>query len=140
MDDETRFERLMEVVDELVAENLTTPIVVEGRRDVEALRALGCTGDVHVLNAGTTLHERAEALAAGTSWVILLTDWDRKGEDLFVAMREKLAANGVRADGAFRDRLRLWMRPPVKEVEDLAAYVARNLERYQGRELGQPGP
>lgn len=135
MDDETRFERLLEVLDDLVAENLTTPIVVEGRRDVEALRALGCAGEVHALNAGTTLHERAEAFAAGTSWVVLLTDWDKKGEALFATMREKLAANGVRADGAFRDRLRMWMRPPVKEVEDLAAYVARNLERYHGKDL-----
>lgn len=135
MDDEARFERLLEVIDDLVAENLTTPIVVEGRRDVAALRALGCTGQVHPLNAGSTLHERAEAFAAGTSWVILLTDWDRKGDQLFASMREKLAANGVRADGTFRDKLLFWMRPPVREVEALAAYVARNLARHQRRDL-----
>lgn len=138
MDDEQRFENLLEVIDDLVAENLTVPIVVEGRRDVESLRALGCTGEVHALNAGATLHERAEAFAAGTTWVILLTDWDRKGEELFDAMRVRLASNGVRADGVFRDKLRMWMRPPVKEVEDLAQYVARNLERYHGKELGDP--
>lgn len=135
MDDEQRFERLLEVLDDLVAENLTTPIVVEGRRDVESLRALGCAGDVHALNAGASLHERAEALAAGASWVILLTDWDRKGQQLFESMRDKLAANGVRADGTFRERLQLWMRPPVKEVESLADYVARNLARFHGKDL-----
>src|SRR5687767_14946301 len=99
MDDETRFERLLEVLDDLVAENLTTPIVVEGLRDVESLRRLGCAGDVHTLNAGTTLHERAERIAGRTEWVILLTDWDRKGDQLFASMKAKLAANGVRADG-----------------------------------------
>lgn len=136
MDDETRFERLLEVIADLVAANLTTPIVVEGRRDVEALRALGCAGTIHAINAGATLHERAERFAAGTTWVILLTDWDRKGQQLFDAMRSKLHANGVRADGDFREKLQMWMRPPVKEVEDLALYVARNLARYHAKDLG----
>lgn len=135
MDDEQRFERLLEVLDDLVAENLTTPIVVEGIRDVESLRQLGCAGEVHSLNVGDSLHARAESLAAGTTWVILLTDWDRKGEQLFEAMRAKLAANGVRADGAFREKLQMWMRPPVKDVESLSAYVARNLARYHGKDL-----
>ena len=135
MDDETRFERLLEVLDDLVAENLTVPIVVEGLRDVESLRRLGCAGEVHTLNAGMTLHMRAERLAGRTEWVILLTDWDRKGDQLFASMRDKLAANGVRADGDFRDKLRMWMRPPVKDVESLADYVARNLARHHGKDL-----
>ena len=135
MDDEQRFERLLEVLDELAAENLSTPIVVEGLRDVASLRRLGCAGDVHTLNAGMTLHARAERIAGRTAWVILLTDWDKKGDQLFASMREKLAANGVRADGAFRERLQLWMRPPVKDVESLADYVARNLARYHGKDL-----
>lgn len=135
MDDETRFERLLEVLDDLVAENLAVPIVVEGIRDVESLRRLGCAGDVHTLNAGTTLHARAERLAGRTEWVILLTDWDRKGDQLFASMKEKLAANGVRADGTFREKLQMWMRPPVKDVESLADYVARNLARYHGKDL-----
>lgn len=130
MDDEQRFERLLDVIEDLVAENLTTPIVVEGRRDVEALRRLGCAGQVHPIHAGATLHERAEHFAAGTTWVILLTDWDRKGQQLFDVMRVNLAANGVRADGEFRDKLQFWMRPPVKEVEDLASYVERNRLKY----------
>jgi hypothetical protein len=33
----------MEVLDELAVDNLETPILVEGRRDVEALRVLGGT-------------------------------------------------------------------------------------------------
>ena len=135
MDDEGRFERLLDVLDDLVAENLTTPIVVEGLRDVASLRRLGCAGEVLTLNAGETLHARAERLAGSASWVILLTDWDRKGDQLFAAMREKLAANGVRADGTFREKLQMWMRPPVKDVESLADYVARNLERYHGKDL-----
>jgi 5S rRNA maturation endonuclease (ribonuclease M5) len=62
--------------------------------------------------------------------VILLTDWDRKGGQWFESLQAGLAACGVRVDGTFRDKIQFWMRPPVKDVESLAAYVARNLERY----------
>ena len=47
--------------------------------------------------------------------VILLTDWDRKGDQLFEKMRAFLAANLVRANGEYRDKIRLWMRPPVRD-------------------------
>lgn len=138
MDDEARFERLLEVLAELAEANAEgTPIVVEGRRDVEALRLLGCTGEIHPINAGDSLHARAETLAAGARFVILLTDWDRKGAQLFVAMSARLAANGVRVDGAFRDKIQTWMRPPVRAVEDLAGYVARAMAKHYGRELGE---
>jgi 5S rRNA maturation endonuclease (ribonuclease M5) len=134
MDDEERFERLMEVLDDLAIENLETPILVEGRRDVESLRVVGCAGVIEPLHAGVTLHDRAEALAAGgLREIILLTDWDKKGDELFDKMRTLLQANGVRIKGDYRDKVRLWMRPPVKDIESLAGYVTRNLARYQGR-------
>ncbi|MFA5862216.1 MAG: hypothetical protein WDA16_11035 [Candidatus Thermoplasmatota archaeon] len=136
MDDAERFERLMEVIDDLAIENLETPIVVEGRRDVESLRILGCAGEIHPLNLGNTLHERAEALAGGAKLVILLTDWDKKGDQLFEAMATRLHANGVRVDRTYRDKIQMWMRPPVKDIESLAGYVARNLARYQGEAAG----
>ena len=136
MDDEERFDRLMEVLDELVVDNLETPILVEGRRDVDSLRVIGCAGSIEALNAGMTLHDRAEALAAAhVREIILLTDWDKKGDELFERMRRLLSANGVRSSGDYRDKIRLWMRPPVKDVESLAGYVTRNLARYQLKEM-----
>lgn len=137
MDDAERFERLMEVIDDLAIENLETPIVVEGRRDVESLRILGCAGEIHPLNLGDSLHQRAEALASSVKLVILLTDWDRKGQQLFDAMTVRFLANGVKVDRSYREKIQLWMRPPVKDIESLAGYVARNLARYHEKELGE---
>lgn len=137
MDDEERFEKLLEVLSDLAEANRETPIVVEGRRDIDSLRRLGCLGEIHALHAGDTLHGRAESFAGTAREVILLTDWDRKGEELFDAMRARFAANGVRVEGTFRDKIRLWMRPPVKDVESLAGYVARAMARFYGRELGE---
>lgn len=137
MDDEERFERFLEVLDELKEANVSRPIIVEGRRDVESLRAVGCAGEIEPINSGTTLHTRAEHLAGSARVVILLTDWDKKGDQLFVAMRDLFAANGVRVEGTFRDKLRIWMRPPVTDVESLASYVERNLERHHRRGLDE---
>lgn len=135
MDEAERFESLLLVLEELAEANRTTPIVVEGPRDVASLRRLACTGRVLPLNVGEPLFAFCEGLGATTREVILLTDWDRKGGQLFESLHGNLAACGVRVDGTFRDKIQFWMRPPVRAVEDLAGYVDRNLERHRRTSL-----
>lgn len=135
MDDAERFENLLLVLDELREANEETPIVVEGARDVVSLRALGFTGHIIPLHSGDPLFQVGEAIAAQADEVIILTDWDMKGQQLFEALRTALAANGTRADGKFRDRLRHWIRPTLKDVESLAGYVQKGLERFHGKDL-----
>lgn len=135
MDDEERFELLLETLDELRAANEETPIVVEGARDVSSLRRLGLGGHLIPLHSGDPLFQVAEAIAAQADEVILLTDWDAKGQTLFEQLRVALAANGVRVAGAFREDLRHAIRPTLKDVESLAGYVQRGLERYHGKDI-----
>lgn len=136
MDEEERFDLLLEVLGELREANEETPIVVEGVRDVASLRLLGLAGHVIPLHSGGPLFQVAESIAQQTDEVILLTDWDRKGGILFDQLAANLAANGVRVDGAYRDRLRHAIRPTLNDVESLASYVARGMARYQRRDLG----
>lgn len=136
MDDEERFDRLLEVLSELREAHETAPIVVEGARDVASLRLLGLSGHIIPLHSGEPLFQVAEAIAGQADEVILLTDWDAKGQRLFDALKGALAANGVRTDGKFRDDLRHWIRPTLQDVESLAGYVQRNLERYHRKDLG----
>ena len=135
MDDEERFERLLEVLAELREANEETPIVVEGARDVASLRTLGCSGHIIPLHSGDPLFQVAESIAAQAESVILLTDWDAKGQRLFDTLRAALAANGVPSDGRFRDDLRHCIRPTLNDVESLAGYVARTLARYHRKDL-----
>lgn len=130
VDDQARLDALLVVLEELGEANLTTPIVVEGKRDVASLRRLGCRGEVWVLHAGDPLFQVAEGIAAQTREVILLTDWDRKGGILFEQLRQGLVANGVRVVETFREKIPLWVRPPLKDVESLASYVERQLETF----------
>lgn len=130
MQERDRFEVLLGLIAELAEANAVTPILVEGKRDVDALRSLGCRGAIHVLHTGETLHAVAERIGGESREVILLTDWDRKGGILFDQLGASLAANGVKVDRSFRDRLPQWTWPPLRDVESLAAYVARASLRF----------
>lgn len=136
MDEKERFDNLLDLLAELREANEKMPIVVEGTRDVASLRLLGLEGHIIPLHSGEPLFQVAEAIAAQADEVILLTDWDAKGQALFESLQASLAANGVRADGRYRGDLRHWMRPTLNDVESLAGYVQRNLERYHGKDLG----
>lgn len=137
MDEAERFERLLDVLAQLRAANEETPIVVEGIRDIASLRALGLTGHIIPLHSGAPLFQVAEEIADQADAIILLTDWDAKGQVLFESLRRALMANGVPSDGRFRDDLRHWIRPTLSDVESLAAYVAKHVARFHGKDLGE---
>lgn len=137
VDEAERFERLLDVLAELRDANEETPVVVEGIRDIASLRALGLTGHIIPLHSGVPLFQVAEEIADQADSVILLTDWDAKGQQLFDNLRRALSANGIPSDGRFRDDLRHWIRPTLSDVESLAAYVAKCLARFHQKELGE---
>lgn len=140
MDEERQFEGLLAVLDELAEANRATPILVEGRRDMVSLRALGCKGEILALHSGEPLFPMAERLAATHREIILLPDWDRKGETLFDTMQAYLSTHGVRIDRSYRDRIPYWVRMPLKDVESLSSYVARGLERFHRLSLAERMP
>ncbi|MGI0148090.1 MAG: toprim domain-containing protein, partial [Thermoplasmata archaeon] len=99
------------------------PVVVEGERDVRALRALGIGGDIMTLHRGVTLFRLCEDLAADGRPVVIMTDWDLRGGKLAKSLREGLAANGVKYDNASRARLAVLTRGSITAVEDLDSFV-----------------
>ena len=62
-----------------------SPVVVEGKRDVTALRNLGYDGQLVRLNDGKSILYTVEKLVRRNgrgSMFIILMDWDRTGEKL----------------------------------------------------------
>ena len=80
--DAERAERLREVIDHLHDVNQRIPVIVEGKKDAIALRSLGLVGEVVTLHNGKNLYDFCDDIAGRFSRVILLLDWDRKGEVL----------------------------------------------------------
>lgn len=130
MNNDERYEEIRRILEDLAARNEDGPIVVEGARDVRALRALGIGGAIVTLHRGVPVFRLCEDLAAHHREVVILTDWDLKGGRLAKALREGLAANGVKYDDALRARLAVLTRGTITEVEDLH----RHLENLRPRD------
>ncbi|MCH2637490.1 MAG: hypothetical protein MKZ56_03880 [Candidatus Thalassarchaeum sp.] len=112
------------------------PIIVEGRKDVIALKSMGFNGPIEPLNRGwdqsrfvTYIYETYGILNEvdqGAS-VILLMDWDRTGGRLQRKIGERLQAFGMRIDNETRMELVRAMKPEGRTVEGLKAHAEKLL-------------
>lgn len=74
-------------------------IVVEGPRDVEALRSLGFRGRVETCSrVGVSDGDLVEGLAGRRGAVVILTDFDEKGRFLNRRLSKLLERRGVRVE------------------------------------------
>ena len=104
-------------------------ILVEGRRDREALERLGFSGPIEVLNRGWRVDDvlvymvetygRRSPLAGGPS-IVLLMDWDRTGGRLQSTCRRNLESLDVRFDEGLRRTLMKCLKPETTVVEGLS--------------------
>lgn len=79
MDYKASLEVLEKLLKELQEENITIPILVEGDKDIAALRKLGINGIIISVNAGMSLISFCDIIARHYTEIILLIDWDRRG-------------------------------------------------------------
>lgn len=126
-------EAIVRVLEDLSEANGEVPVIVEGVRDRKSLRRLGLKGDIWTLNAGTSVFNVCERIAAKHLRAIILTDWDRRGGQLCKRLRQGLEANGVRYDADVRARLTYLCRKDIKDVQSLADF----LDRIDPRPLGR---
>ncbi len=128
--DVERVERLREVFQSLYEINKRIPVIVEGRKDVDALRKIGLVGDIIALHSGQGLYEFCEDIAEKSHRIILLMDWDERGENLYRNVSERL--KGLWEEfSPFREVLRLLCQKDVKDIEGIPAL----LERLAGSEV-----
>jgi len=79
MDYKKSLEDLEKALFELREENKTIPIIVEGDKDIAALRKLDVTGEIIKFNQGMSIPDFCDMISQKYKSVIILTDWDRKG-------------------------------------------------------------
>jgi 5S rRNA maturation endonuclease (ribonuclease M5) len=128
--DTERSARLREVFDDLQELNKQVPVIVEGKKDASALRSLGLMGDIIVLHNGQGLYDFCDDVAQRYGRVILLLDWDRKGEDL-----NKMLAHNLKGHweefSSFRELLKILCQKEIKDIEGIPAL----LRRLEGNEI-----
>jgi 5S rRNA maturation endonuclease (ribonuclease M5) len=118
-------EKIELVLSELRSANLEIPIIVEGEADVRALRELGMEGEVISINKGLSLFNFCEDLAKKYSKVIILTDWDRKGDQLNKILSDDLKANDLYFNTEVRAKLAGLCKKETKDVEGLPGCLER---------------
>jgi 5S rRNA maturation endonuclease (ribonuclease M5) len=122
--DADRAERLKETLQQLFEANRHAPVVVEGKRDAQALRQLGFTGTITTVHAGKGLYEFCDGLAETGLPVILLMDWDSKGEQLHRTLAGHLG--GLWEEfSSLRDAIKGLCQKDIQEIEGIPGLLER---------------
>ena len=119
-------EKILQVLNALAEESAKgKPIVVEGKKDVNALRALGVTGTVLTVKTGgkSFLDVVSEIEKMGASEVILFLDFDRRGKEGTKHLKQSLERAKIKPDTKFWRELSALVGKEIQCVESLTAYL-----------------
>jgi len=119
-------EKILHVLERLSEESAKgTPIIVEGKKDIKALRALAVEGKVISAKTGGKcfLDVVSEVEKMGAREVILLLDFDRRGRELTKNLKQHLEKTGIKLNLTFWSELSSLVGNEVKDVEGLATYM-----------------
>jgi 5S rRNA maturation endonuclease (ribonuclease M5) len=121
-----RQEKIQQILTELCEESAKgTPIVVEGRKDVEALRGVGVFGVFLTVKTGGKSFTEAlhEIEKTGAAEVILLLDFDRRGKQGTSRLKENLERAGIKPNLRFWWALSALAGKEIQCVESLTSYL-----------------
>lgn len=120
MDYKKSLEDLEELLFELKEENKIIPIIVEGDKDIEALKKLGITGEIIGLNNGVNLSNFCDRISHVHSNIIILTDWDRRGGYICKTIRKNLEGRVI-CNLKYRELIA--KNTTIKTVEGLPSWI-----------------
>ncbi|KKH92575.1 hypothetical protein EO95_04830 [Methanosarcina sp. 1.H.T.1A.1] len=120
-----RLERIEELIAELSEHSKRgAVIIVEGKRDIISMKRLGIEGSFE-LATHQSLFNFSERIAKLGCEVIILTDWDRRGDLLAVKLSEYFDNFGVKPELQIRNKLKLLTQKEIKDVESLYTYISK---------------
>ncbi|MCE5311536.1 MAG: hypothetical protein LLF86_00100 [Nitrospiraceae bacterium] len=119
-----RSTRIQETLQSLYELNKRIPVVVEGRRDVKALKELGLVGQIITIHSGKSIYEFAESIAEKFHRIVLLTDWDEKGEQLFKSIARETEGMWEEFAG-IRELLKILCQKDIKDIEGIPSLLER---------------
>ena len=130
--DNTTIDGLHEFIDMLNEEAESgSLIVVEGKRDVEALNRIGFNGNITILNHFKGITDFVDNHRQIRNKIILLLDMDRTGKHLTSKLVSQLQHKGNNVNLFYKKALAKITNGKIRQVEELAAY-APNLSGVTG--------
>jgi 2,5-diamino-6-(ribosylamino)-4(3H)-pyrimidinone 5'-phosphate reductase len=119
-------EKILQVLEALAEESAKgKPIVVEGKKDVDALRALGVTGTVLTVKTGgkSFLDAVSEIEKLAVPEVILLLDFDRRGKEGTKRLRQSMERAKMKTNIKFWRALSALVGKEIQCIESLTSYL-----------------
>jgi 2,5-diamino-6-(ribosylamino)-4(3H)-pyrimidinone 5'-phosphate reductase len=129
-----RVEKILQLLDRLAKESAQgTPIIVEGRKDVNTLRDLSIEGDI--ISAKTSGRSMLDILdemeEQNKQEVILLMDFDRRGKEWAKRLTQHFEKMRIKPNLFFWNRLLGLAGRDLRDIEGLATYL-ENLKKKCG--------
>lgn len=119
-----KIEKILEEIRELSEKGVG--VLVEGQRDIVSLRKLGIRENVKKIKGrGSILHVLEKI--SGMEEVVILTDFDRRGQKLAIFCAKQLRGLGIKPNLELREKLMGLVGKDIKDIEGLAKYL-RGLE------------
>src|SRR3989344_1595553 len=100
-------------------------IIVEGKKDVQALRSLGFEKVYAIHSTGVPLRERVEQIMAYVEKkdkVCILTDLDRRGKQLYETLKPIFQELGAKLDSTFRGIL---IKSRLSHIEGIYSFMEK---------------
>lgn len=119
-------EDITQVLKELVEESAKgTPVLVEGKKDAEALRSLGVEGPIITVKTGgqSFLDVVLRLENSKTPKIILLLDFDRRGKQGTNRLRQYIERAGIEVNLNYWRTLLKLVGKDVQCVEGLVTYL-----------------
>ena len=101
-------------------------IVVEGKKDKSALQSLGFERIFVINESGKSIPEKIEeiqGLLSKKDKVCILTDFDKKGKQIYLLLKSKLQELGVKLDNTLRGVL---LKERISHIEGLSHYIKKH--------------
>ncbi len=127
-----RLEKIEQIIAKLAeASAKGKPIVVEGKKDAQALLELGINGSVLTVKTGgkSFLEATAEIENLGAKEVILLLDFDRRGREGTERLQRDLERAKIKVNIQFRRELRALVGHEVHCIESLPSYLSTTRQK-----------
>jgi len=119
-------ERIFEILEKLAEESSKgKPIIVEGKKDVRALRALGVTGTILTVKTGgkSFLDTVCEIENMSVPEVILFLDFDRRGREGTKNLKQSLERAKIKPSIKLWRVLSAMVGKEIQCIESLTSYL-----------------
>lgn len=120
-------EKILQILEELTEESAKgMPIVVEGKKDAETLRAIGVTGMILTVKTGgkSLLDAVSEIEALNAPEIILFLDFDRRGREATRLLKQSLEHAKITVNLKFWRGLSALVGKEIQCIQSLTVYLA----------------